>query len=45
MLGGGADLEAIKEILGHESVQTTEIYTHTTLTDLKKEYQHAHPRA
>ena len=45
MLNHGADLEAIKEILGHESVATTEVYTHTTFADLKKEYQHAHPRA
>ncbi len=45
MLNNGADLEAIKELLGHESVQTTEVYTHTTFADLKKEYQLAHPRA
>lgn len=45
MLNNGADLEAIKEILGHESVTTTEVYTHTTFADLKKEYQLAHPRA
>lgn len=45
MLNGGADLEAIKELLGHESIATTEIYTHTTFADLKREYQHAHPRA
>lgn len=45
MLNNGADLEAIKELLGHESVQTTEVYTHTTFADLKKEYKLAHPRA
>ncbi len=45
MLNNGADLEAIRELLGHESVATTEIYTHTTFADLKKEYEHAHPRA
>ena len=45
MLNHGADLEAIKELLGHESVATTEVYTHTTFADLKKEYQLAHPRA
>ena len=45
MLNNGADLEAIKEILGHESISTTEVYTHTTFADLKKEYELAHPRA
>lgn len=45
MLNNGADLEAIKELLGHESVATTEIYTHATFADLKKEYERAHPRA
>lgn len=45
MLNNGADLEAIREILGHESICTTEVYTHTTFADLKKEYEHAHPRA
>lgn len=45
MLNNGASLEAIRELLGHESVATTEVYTHTTFADLKKEYQHAHPRA
>lgn len=45
MLNNGADLEAIKELLGHESVTTTEVYTHTTFADLKKEYKLAHPRA
>lgn len=45
MLNNGADLEAIKELLGHESVSTTEVYTHTTFAELKKTYQQAHPRA
>ena len=45
MLNNGAELEAIKELLGHASVFTTEVYTHTTFADLKKEYEHAHPRA
>lgn len=45
MLNNGAGLEAIKELLGHESITTTEVYTHATFADLKKEYEHAHPRA
>lgn len=45
MLNHGADLEAIKELLGHESIATTEVYTHTTFAELKKEYEQAHPRA
>lgn len=45
MLNHGADLEAIRDLLGHESIRTTEVYTHTTFADLKKEYERAHPRA
>lgn len=45
MLNNGADIEAIKELLGHESIATTEVYTHVTFADLKKEYEQAHPRA
>lgn len=45
MLNNGAELEAVKELLGHESLSTTEVYTHTTFAELKKEYEHAHPRA
>ena len=45
MLNHGADLEAIKELLGHESISTTEVYTHTTFAELQKEYEQAHPRA
>lgn len=45
LLNNGASLEAIRELLGHESVSTTEVYTHTSFADLKKEYEHAHPRA
>lgn len=45
MLNNGADLEAVKELLGHESLETTEIYTHTTFTELQKEYNKAHPRS
>lgn len=45
MLNGDADLEAVKELMGHESVSTTQIYTHTTFEELKKAYKQAHPRA
>ena len=45
MLNHGADIEAVRRLLGHESLATTEIYTHTTFEQLKKEYQRAHPRA
>ena len=45
MLNHGAELDSIKELLGHESLSTTEIYTHTTFEELKKVYNQAHPRA
>lgn len=45
MLNHDAELEAVKELLGHESVSTTEIYTHTTFEELKNAYSKAHPRA
>lgn len=45
MLNHGAELGAIKELLGHESLATTEIYTHATFEELKKVYNQAHPRA
>lgn len=45
MLNHDAELGAIKEILGHESLATTEVYTHTTFEELKKVYNLAHPRA
>ncbi len=44
MLAHGAQLEAIQQLLGHESVATTAIYTHTTLAELKEQYSQAHPR-
>jgi integrase/recombinase XerC len=45
MLNNGADLNAIKEILGHASLSATEIYTHNTFEKLKNIHQLAHPRA
>lgn len=45
MLNNEAELGAVKELLGHESIATTEIYTHTTFEELKKVYKQAHPRA
>ncbi len=45
MLNHGAGIESVKELLGHASVATTEIYTHTTFEQLKKVYKSAHPRA
>ena len=45
MLNHGAEIEVVKDLLGHESLSTTEIYTHTTFEELKKIYKHAHPRA
>ena len=45
MLNNGAGLESIKDLLGHESVSTTEIYAHTTFEQLKRVYKEAHPRA
>ena len=45
MLNNGAGLESVRKLLGHESVATTEIYTHTTFEQLKKVYENAHPRA
>ena len=45
MLNNGAGLEDVRLLLGHESVATTQIYTHTTFEQLKKVYENAHPRA
>ena len=45
MLNNGAGLEDVRLLLGHESVATTQIYTHTTFEQLKRIYENAHPRA
>lgn len=45
MLNKGADLNAIKEILGHANLSATQVYTHNTIEKLKSAYKQAHPRA
>ncbi|MCQ2218305.1 MAG: tyrosine-type recombinase/integrase [Paludibacteraceae bacterium] len=45
MLNNGAELSAVKELLGHASLAATEVYTHTTFEQLQKIYKQAHPRA
>jgi integrase/recombinase XerC len=45
MLNNGADLNAIKEILGHSNLSATQVYTHNTINKLKSIYKQAHPRA
>ena len=45
MLNNGADINAVKELLGHASLAATEIYTHTSFEELKRIYNKAHPRA
>ena len=45
ILNGGAEINAVKELLGHSSLAATQIYTHTSFKELNNIYKHAHPRA
>ncbi len=45
MLNSGAGINSVKELLGHSSLASTEVYTHITFEELKQSYKHAHPRA
>lgn len=44
LLNNGADLNSVKELLGHSSLASTQVYTHNSLTELKKVYKQSHPR-
>ncbi len=45
MLNNGAELNAVKELLGHASLSATQVYTHNTIEKLKSIYKQAHPKA
>lgn len=45
MLNGGAEIDSVREFLGHASLATTQIYTHISLSEIKKAYSSAHPRS
>ena len=45
LLDNGADLNTVKELLGHSSLSSTQVYTNTSLVELKRQYKKAHPRA
>ena len=44
LLNNGADLNAVKELLGHSSLAATQVYTHNSVAELKKVYKKSHPR-
>jgi len=45
MLNNGAELNTVKDLLGHNSLASTQVYTHTSFEELQKIYRLAHPRA
>ena len=45
LLNNGADLNSVKELLGHSSLASTQVYTHSSLSELKQVYKDAHPRS
>ena len=44
LLNNGADINAVKDLLGHSSLAATQVYTHVNFNELKDIYKHAHPR-
>jgi integrase/recombinase XerC len=44
LLNNGADLNSVKELLGHSSLASTQVYTHSSLAEIQKVYGNAHPR-